>query len=161
MSEFRVAKRRAGAELTLSTGAAVHGCFFLSGSSASHAGPERVADLLNGEIGFFPFELTPTGADASTTVLVNRTQVLMVRLVEQTAEAQLDPGYDVATARRVRILLSNGSTVSGSVRVYRPTGRDRLSDYARSSDAFRYVESNDATYIVNSTHIVELMEISE
>jgi hypothetical protein len=45
--------------------------------------------------------------------------------------------------------------------VYRPAGRDRLSDYARSSDAFRYVESSEATYIVNSAHIVEFMEISE
>jgi hypothetical protein len=161
MSEFRVEKRRAGAELTLSTGAPVHGSFFLAQSSAAHAGPERVADLLNGEIGFFPFELTAAGPNASSTVLYNRAHVVLVRLVEQTTEAQLDPGYDVATARRVRIMLTNGSTVSGSVRVYRPAGRDRLSDYARSSDAFRYVEASEATYIVNSAHIVELREISE
>jgi hypothetical protein len=83
----------------------------------------------------------------------------VVTLLEDTIEAQLDPGYAVATEREVRMLLSNGETVEGRVRVYRPTGRDRLSDYARLSDAFRYVETDDATLIVNSAHIVELREI--
>ena len=158
-SEFRVEKRRAEAILTLTTGAAVRGCFFLAGSRASHGGPERVADLLNAETGFFPFELN---ADASPyTVLYNRSQLVLVTLLEDTIEAQLDPGYSVATERSVRILLSNGESIEGNVRVYRPTGRDRLSDYARLPDAFRYVETQDATVIVNSAHIVELREISE
>src|SRR6185503_7996729 len=51
VSEFRIEKRRAEAALTLTTGNTVKGCFFLSGSSASHLGPERVADLLNAETG--------------------------------------------------------------------------------------------------------------
>ena len=59
------------------------------------------------------------------------------------------------------MLLSNGEMVDGRVRVYRPTGRDRLSDYARLPEAFRYVETADATVIVNSAHIVELRETSE
>jgi hypothetical protein len=159
-SEFRVEKRRAEAELTLSTGAVVRGCFFLAGSAAAHSGPERVGDLLNAEAGFFPFELAAQGLEGSRTPLYNRAQLVLVRLVEQTGEAQLDPGYDVATERHVSILMSNGATVSGAVRVYRPVGRDRLSDYARSSAPFRYVEAADATYIVNGAHIVELREIS-
>jgi hypothetical protein len=61
MSEFRVEKRRAEAELTLSTGVRVKGAFFLAGSSAGHAGPERVGNLLNGDPGFFPFELSDNG----------------------------------------------------------------------------------------------------
>jgi hypothetical protein len=159
MSDLRVEKRRAAAELTLSTGVQVRGCFFLSGSSAAHAGPERVADLLNAETGFFPFSLLGTGPDASTTVLYNRAHLVLVRLVEHTVEAQLDPGYDAATARHVSVLLSNAGRVTGSVRVYRPAGRDRLSDYARSSETFRYVEAEDGTYIVNAAHVVELREI--
>jgi hypothetical protein len=159
VSEFRIEKRRTEAALTLSTGATVRGCFFLSGSRASHAGPERVADLLNAEQGFFPFELN---GDASPhTVLYNRSQVVVVTLLEDTIEAQLDPGYAVATEREVRMLLSSGDTVHGRVRVYRPTGRDRLSDYARLPETFRYVETTDATVIVNSAHIVELRETSE
>ena len=154
MSELRVEKRRAAAELTLSTGGKVRGSFFLAGSSATHFGPERVGDLLNGEAGFFPFAVESDGA----TALYNRMQLVSVRLLESTGEARLDPGYELATERRVSMLLTNGESLCGAVRVYRPAGRDRLSDYARSAEVFRYVETPDATFIVNSAHIVELKE---
>ena len=154
MSELRVEKRRAAAELTLSTGGKVRGSFFLAGSSATHFGPERVGDLLNGEAGFFPFAVESDGA----TALYNRMQLVSVRLLESTGEARLDPGYELATERRVSMLLTNGESLCGAVRVYRPAGRDRLSDYARSTEVFRYVETPDATFIVNSAHIVDLKE---
>jgi len=154
VSELRVEKRRAAAELTLSTGGKVRGSFFLAGSSATHFGPERVGDLLNGEAGFFPFAVESDGA----TALYNRMQLVSVRLLESTGEARLDPGYELATERRVSMLLTNGESLCGAVRVYRPAGRDRLSDYARSTEVFRYVETPDATFIVNSAHIVELKE---
>ena len=159
MSEFRIEKRRAEANLTLTTGVTVRGCFFLAGSRASHVGPERVADLLNAEGGFFPFELCTE--IIPYTVMYNRSQVVLVTLLEDTIEAQLDPGYSVATEREVHILLSNGGTVDGSIRVYRPSGRDRLSDYARAQETFRYVETEDGTVIVNTAHIVELRETSD
>jgi hypothetical protein len=159
VSEYRVEKRRTAAALTLTTGATVRGCFFLAGGKANHGGPERVADLLNAEDGFFPFEMN---ADAAPhTVLYNRTQLVVVTLLENAVEAQLDPGYSVATERQVRMLLSTGEVVTGRVRVYRPSGRDRLSDYARLPETFRYVETDDATFIVNSAHIVELREIGD
>jgi hypothetical protein len=159
VSEFRIEKRRAEAALTLTTGTTVRGCFFLAGSSASHSGPERVADLLNAETGFFPFELN-TGT-APYTVLYNRAQLVLVTLLEETIEVQLDPGYSVAIEREVRILLSNGRAVEGRVRVYRPTGQDRLSDYARAGEVFRYVETADGTVVVNADHIVEFRETTE
>jgi hypothetical protein len=159
VSEFRIEKRRAEAALTLTTGTTIRGCFFLSGSSATHSGPERVADLLNAETGFFPFELN--AGSTPYTVLYNRAQLVLVTLLEETIEAQLDPGYSVATERAIRIVLSNGDAVDGRVRVYRPSGRDRLSDYARTPDVFRYVETEDGTVIVNADHIVELRETTE
>ena len=156
MSEFRVEKRRAAAEVTLASGLTLRGSFFLAGSSASHTGPERVADLLNTESGFFPFEVD--AASGRETALYNRSHLVCVKLLEDGSEARLDPGYELATERHVAMLLSNGRRISGAVRIYRPAGRDRLSDYTRSSDAFRYLEAADATFIVNSTHIVELRE---
>ena len=155
MSQFRIEKRRADAELTLATGKTVHGSFFLAGSSAKHVGPERIGDLLNAEAGFFPFEIGPNEAD---TLLVNRAHVISVRLLDRADEPQHDPGYAVATARRVAMLLTNGTILTGTVRVYRPQGRDRLSDYARSPEIFRYLESTEGTYIVNSAHIVDIAE---
>ena len=159
VSEFRIEKRRAEAALTLTTGSTVTGWFFLSGSSASHSGPERVLDLLNAEAGFFPFELK--AGSAPSTVLYNRAHLLLVTLLDEIVEAQLDAGYSLARERAIRMLMSNGHAVVGRVRVYRPSGRDRLSDYARLPEPFRYVETKGATIIVNSAHIVELRETSE
>ena len=155
MSQFRVEKRRAQAELTLSSGHTLRGIFFLAGSCSLHAGPERIADLLNAEDGFFPFE---PARESAGTVLINRAHVVSVRLLEQPHEPQLDPGYLVAPERHVVMLLSNGTTLRGAVRVYRPEGRDRLSDYAQTSEAFRYLESGDGTFVVNCAHIVNLRE---
>ena len=84
MSKFRVEKRRENADVTLITGATLTGSFFLSGSSQSHTGPERVGDLLNVEPGFFPFE------SRGETSLINRAHVLKVALPSQMIEPQLD-----------------------------------------------------------------------
>jgi hypothetical protein len=81
----------------------------------------------------------------------------MVALREN--EARRDPGYDVATERSVSVLLSNGARVAGSVRVYRPAGRDRLSDWARHADTFRYIEMGDTTLLVNIAHVIEVSEV--
>jgi len=159
VSEFRIEKRRAEAELTLTMGVAITGCFFLSGLRATFAGPERIADLLNAEGGFFPFEVH--GESSPYTVICNRSQLVLVTLLDVPVEAQADPGYSVAKEREVRIVLSTGRTVHGRVRIYRPTGRDRLSDYAREPEMFRYIETGDRTLIVNSAHIVEMQETSE
>ena len=154
-SEYRVEKVKTEAVVVLSSGTSTAGSFFLAGSSATHAGPERVADVLNAESGFFPFEVPgPTGPQ---TILFNRPHVVMVKL-GRSAEPQRDPGYDVATRRTVSVLLSNGLRLAGEVRVYRPFGRDRLSDYARSAEAFRYVETAEGTLIINTAHIVEIFE---
>lgn len=152
-SQFRFEKFRVFAELTLGTGETVNGCFFVAGFLPSHGRPERVGDLLNGETGFFPFQRSD-----GPTVLFNRPHVAMVALPPDIAEAESDPGYDVATRRAVSMTLSTGACISGTVAVYQPAGRDRLSDYARSGEHFRYVVTPDRTLIVNATHIVELSE---
>lgn len=153
MSEYRVEKRREAAEVTLVTGATISGVFFLAGSSQIHTGPERVGDVLNVDAGFFPFESN------GETSLINRAHVLKVALPTQMIEAQLDAGYDVATRRHVKVLLTTGEVITGHVVVFRPPGRDRLSDYAHIDERFRYVELADRTLLVNSAHIVALTEV--
>jgi hypothetical protein len=73
-------------------------------------------------------------------------------------EASRDSGYGVATTRRVSVVLSNGLYIQGTVRVYRPEGRDRLSDWARHDQRFRYIETAHATFIINADHIVYATE---
>jgi hypothetical protein len=154
-SEFRIDKSRREATLTLSNGASVPGCFFVSASSRTHAGPERIKDVLNGEAGFVPFEVAD-GAN-SATVLYNREHIIFVEL-SGSDEPHTDPGYDVAAVRSVTMLLSNGVHLRGQLRVYRPKGSDRLSDFARTPETFGYLEGDTATYLVNVRHVVQLNE---
>ena len=155
LSEFRVEKSRVGATLTLSNGTAVQGCFFIAGNSRTHAGPESVRDLLNSESGFFPFDAgTPEGP---VTILYNRDHLVFAELQDK-SEAGRDPGYDVAIEKMATMLMSNGVRLRGAVRIFRPQGSDRLSDFARAPETFRYLEAKHATYIVNVHHLVELAE---
>jgi hypothetical protein len=158
VSEYRVEKRKADAVLTLADGRTVRGRFFIAGSSATGRGPERVKDLLAGESGFFPFEVAEEGV--ARTLLYNRAHVVMVTLTGDD-EPRRSPDYEIAPRRAVSLLLSNGARVPGSVRVDRPRGRDRLSDFARSGESFRYIEIPGATLIVNVAHIIELSEMTE
>lgn len=156
MSEFRFEKQRIPATLTLAPGTAVSGSFFVAGQTSTREGAERIGDLLNGQPGFFPFELRD-----GTTVLYNRAHLVAVALEPGVSEAERDPGYDVATHRHVGMLLSTGMRVKGKVAVYAAPGRDRLSDYARAQQVFRYVVTQKNTLIINASHIVELTEIAD
>ena len=71
-------------------------------------------------------------------------------------EARRDAGYGVATERRVSLSLSNGQHLRGTVRVYRPAGRDRLSDWSRHGPRFRYLETTYSTFLVNVDHIASV-----
>ena len=156
-SEFRFEKRRIAAAVTLSSGLTTRGCFFTAVTSAQGNGPERVGDLVNAEPGFFPFERHEGGV--VSTVLYNRAHVVLIGLLER--EEQRDAGYNLAVPRFVSILLTTGQRVAGTVRVYRPSGRDRLSDWARQPETFRYVETADMTLLINAAHIVDISEVPE
>ena len=159
MSLFRVEKERTQATLTLSNGTSVRGCVFVSAMGATKTTrPERIKDILNAENGFFPFEVTES--DGARTTLFHRDHVVFVTLAGD-EEPRQDPGYEAATRRSVSMLLANGLRVSGHVRIYSAVGRDRLSDYARHPDQFRYLEAPDATLIVNTRHVLELTETQQ
>jgi hypothetical protein len=156
-SEFRVEKHQAAADVTLSSGETPCGCFFVSGGSPRHNGPERVGDLLNAEPGFFPFQVRDR--EGARTVLYNRTHVILVALAEN--EATRDPGYSLATRRQVTVVLSNGRTLAGAVRIDQPEGHNRLSDWVRHGDAFRYLETEEMTLLINLAHVVSIVERTE
>ena len=125
--ELRYEKRRAEAVVTLLGGETVRGWFFVAAGSLLHAGAERVGDLLNAETGFFPFEIARRRG--GRTVLYNRPHVVMVRV--PTTRRAATPAMPSRPRASVPLLLSNGQRIVGAVRVYRPEGRDRLSDWAR------------------------------
>jgi hypothetical protein len=145
-SAFRFEKRRVEAVVTLAGGESVRGSFFVAG--------ERISDLLNQESGFFPFEIQ-TGGGAQA-VLYNRAHVISVLVSD--GEATRDPGYAIAKRRDIWMMLSDGRRLRGVVRVYRPEGRDRLSDWARQPERFRYVDTDEGTLLVNAAHVVAVTE---
>ena len=140
----------------LALGTSVSGFFFVAAHTAHRAGAERIGDLLNEQTGFFPFE-----HHDGTTALYNRVHLVAVALEPGVSEAERDSGYDIATHRYVGMLLSTGLRIKGKVAVYAPPGRDRLSDYARAPEVFRYVVTGENTLIINAAHIVELTELAD
>jgi hypothetical protein len=157
-SQFQFDKQRVEARITASSGQTTRGFFFTAGTGRLGAAErERVGELLNGATGFFPFEIQ--GSEGARTVLYNRERVILVGLHEN--EEERVPGYSVATRRFVSIFLSNGQRVVGHVRVYQPQGRDRLSDWTRQSDVFRYLETGGGIILVNAAHIVDVSEVPE
>jgi hypothetical protein len=150
-SAFRVEKQRSDAVIMLTNGTSVAGHFFLSQASATITGRERVGELLNAESRFFPFE-----DEDGDTVLYNRDHVVTVEVFDE--EARRDAGYGLAMTRTVSLSLSNGQLLRGTVRVYEPEGRDRLSDWARHGPRFRYLETAYSTFLVNIDHVVDARE---
>jgi hypothetical protein len=155
MSQYRFEKHQVPASLLLSTGEVRHGCFFVVASLSTHEGPERVGDLLNASERFFPFQ-----HDDGTTGQYNRAHIVLVRLPEGASEEELEPGFTVALRREVRLTLSTGPALEGTVFVTGPVGKERLSDYVRNQKAFWYVVTALGTVIVNSAHVVEIVERS-
>lgn len=156
MSQFRFEKRQVAASLLLSTGDVRPGCFFVVASLTTHDGPERVGDLLNDAPGFFPFQ-----HENGATGQYNRDQVVLVTLPAGTHEEEQEPSFAVALRQEVSVTLSTGTTLEGIVFVAGPMGRERLSDYVRSARRFWYVVTSHGTVIVNSRHVVALVEKPE
>lgn len=156
-SSLRFEKHRAPARITLTGGGRYDGCFFVAGGAARHDGPERVADLLEAAVGFVPFETT--GVSGAETRVVNPAHIVVVALGED--EANRDPAYAIGRRQPVALRLSTGDLLIGAIRVSRPEGHDRLSDWTRQPDRFRYMETSEALLLVNTAHIVEVAEIPE
>jgi hypothetical protein len=156
-SQFRFEKQRTGAVVRLSSGEAIQGSFFIAAGITWHDGPERVGDLLNSEGGFFPFEVRDKAV--VRTAIYNRAHVVTVALA--TNEAAREAGYSAAAGRLVSVLLSTGERFTGAIRIPQPEGHDRLSDWARQPEIFRYIETADHTLIVNMRHVVSVSEVPE
>ncbi len=160
MSDLRIEKRRVTVTVTLTAGHNLMGSLFLSGQAASHAGPERLIDLLNAEQGFVPFELvSPVGG--RQTLLLNRAHISVVHAQSASHDLEEDPGYQVAAKKSVALRLASGEQLTGVLRVERPAGRDRLSDLVSDDTGFRYLESATGILAVNLAQVVHITPLSE
>lgn len=152
VSDFYIEKRRVSVRLVLAGGTSVAGDVFLSHSTDTHTGPEWVGDMLNRDRGFFPCEVA-----GERIILFNRAHVLVVWLVEPELDQSLDPSYSIANRQAVTLSLTNGEKLGGDLHVALPEGRNRISDFSRTDEQFRYFETPDGTCIVNFDHVVEIV----
>ena len=156
MDEFRIEKQQARAQLTLSTGRTVRGRFFLSGTAATHAGAERIDDVMNTTARFFPFELEGVSEASPRIALYSPAHIVFVQLQDPTFDLRADASYNVAPRESASFLLSHGEHISGAVHIVSPKPAARLSDFTKLTEPFHYVETKDRTLLLNFAHVIEI-----
>jgi hypothetical protein len=148
MEELRVPKRRVGVEVVLPGGTARRVTVFLAEAAAGHAGPERVADLLNGTAEFFPVVDEASGGIA----FLHRAAVALVRVRREhdgdDAEAETLP-----TEHDVELALTDGAVVRGLVSYVRPPDRARLVDVLNEPAPFLRLLEGEGVALVNKRHV--------
>ena len=154
-SEYRFEKRRAAAVVTMVGGEVARGSFFTPAIRPAATAENVSRTCSTPKRAFFPSKWkAPTSRGPSC---YNRSHLISAEIFDN--EAGLDPDYAVASRRPVSILLSNGRRIEAFVRIASPAGRDRLSDWTRLPEVFRYVEFGDSILIVNAAHIVAFTEV--
>lgn len=123
----KIAKNRRQVLFTLADGSEVCGKVFLSLYEATHHGPQRVGELLNGEEGFIPVE-TEEG-----TVHLNVANIVCA--VTPLAE-EGDDLMTLGEKYRVRVSTLGGKEIKGDVFVNLPHERCRVSDYLNQAERF-------------------------
>ena len=142
MLKLETIKRRA--EVFFSDGTSESGDFFLSPRSPNHAGPESIAEVLNGERSYIPLE-----SGAEKIILVQKRSIVMVLL--EGDEVRKDLAYQRPIAAQVCFL--SGENMEGTVYLDLPKSHSRLSDFLNYSKAFFYLEVGDKDYLVNSEFV--------
>jgi hypothetical protein len=157
-SHFRIEKDREPAELAWASGRRARGNFFVAGAAARHSGRELVIDLLNSQPGFVPFEIDDETGTAVR--LYNPQHILFVKLARHDIDPESEPAYEAASHKAALVVFADGTRVEGTVYVFRPAGRDRLSDYTRSGEQYRYLRTSDALLIVNFAQVAEIVPLA-
>jgi hypothetical protein len=150
--ELRIPKRRAQVELLLSGGARLVVGFFLAEFAGTHAGHERLSDLLNGRDNFLPaFDL---GSETMTFVARKSIAAAMVG-------PEWEPATDVGEAERheVEIVLLNGTALHGALQFLLPPDRSRLLDHLNDAQPFLRLEQADRVVLVNKRHIARVSKV--
>ena len=91
------------------------------------------------------------------TILYNRDHVVFVELADKD-EPRRDPGYDVATEKIGHDADVQRHAASRRRPCVSPAGTRSLERFRAGAETFRYLEAENATYIINVHHLVELAE---
>lgn len=144
-----VQKLRATVRVLLAGDQPVDGVMCLAPYSHSHDGPQTLLELLNSGDRLIPLE----GFDDESVHLLARSEIVWAA-PHAGVEARLQrPVVQAPSEERVRIRLSDGTTVEGMLQLERIGQLNRASDYLNLSSDFFAVETDEGLLFVNKLRV--------
>lgn len=145
--QYAIPKHKFEAEVDFCDGDSLNLTLFLSEGAASHMGPERPSDVLNGLVCFLP------AIDShGNLMLVNINMIRIARVAESSefVPGSEEDGYSAGTSTsQLSIVMENGTTLEGFVTYTLPRAHSRLQDYLNSESRFLVVRGEGVTRYVN------------
>ena len=145
MEDLRVPKRSVPVEVVLPGGEARQ--VLLSEGAASHPGPERLSDLLNGTAPFIPARESGSGA----MTFLHRASIAVARVASRRSRPTAD-SFTIPTEHEVEITLADGARLSGLVAYVAPQSRERLVDFLNRPEPFLRLLERDRVALVGRAH---------
>ena len=139
MDGQKISKEIRTVRLTLADGRMFDGELFLNHYEIRHAGPQRVGDLLNGDVAFLPVRV------AGETLLVNVEQIMSARVA---TEVELDELMTLGERSTVEVVTHSGEPVVADLYVNLPSGSCRVTDYLNQPQRFfTFVALKEVLYL--------------
>ena len=151
-TELRVPTVALIAEIYSADGRVFRGRIFVPASAPRHAGAERAMEWINEGGPFFPF----LPDDASTAVIVNKHEVLVVTV---SAEADAGDVSDGTAPPEQRVVVECGERrFEGSVVLDMPEHHQRVLDYLNRAEPFLVLRAGDRHHLVQKARISRVLE---
>ncbi len=147
-SDLSVPRATVRAHLELADGERHHGVIFLIPSAPRHTGGETPLEMLNRTEEVFPFR-----TDDGQILLVAKAQTLCLT-VAAIDEVEDPDRTHTARAEQVEVALTNGTRLTGAVRIEMPETRARLLDFLNAApNPFFAVRGEGETHYVNRNQV--------
>jgi len=153
---YSVPKIRVRADVLLPGRISAKLTLFLSDRAEHHEGHERPSDLLNGALAFIPAmneleEVVLLGHDNLMVVSVSAGDEFSDAAQQSSAAAPFD-----VTCHSIKIVLLDGTTLSGEVSYLMPESQRRLQDYLNNGERFLSLREAGIVHLVNKLQIVQI-----
>lgn len=146
MGQYKVEKQPVAVTLFFTDGVVREGMVYLDVESRERGSVHTLFALFRQPGSFFPFR----GRDGHFQ-MINKSAVTHARHDEPESDERLygDP-------QPVKIAFFGNETLSGTIRIAMPEGRNRLQDYLNDASGFMPMEGNAARYLVNADLIRDI-----
>jgi hypothetical protein len=153
MSEaYRVPTVPVEVEILMEDGRREAVVLYLSTVSETHSGPETLDEFLDKDRSF----IGARSKESGQSFILNRDALVLVE-APASAPARLKREEMVASAiELVRIQLSRGSVVEGTLLMTVPPEQARISDYLNQKESFVAVDAGERILYVNKRHAVSV-----